>query len=362
MSCDLETVTPAGPVFRLARAPDPWAWPDWSQASRDGTFGNRRDDPEGATASPMPVRPASAHCSRRLPGSARTSPSSQGRPDCSRDGSARVARQPAHGCGRTHWNLRRHRRRRVALVGTSAPRGQSDSSRPHGHRCSRDSPHSSAWLHPGGLTAHLRMPRCRRRTARQHPRSEAAALTWADLERAGDGSGRLTIRRAKVDQEGRGAVVYIGTAALDAIEALRPDDASHEAPVFASPREPGARSARARSRGRSTAPRGGPGSAPGSRGTRPGSAWHSTSAGPGWPPTRSSRPAAGPARRWSCATPAQRAPAGARSPPSTGRSAERGGAVLGESARTRRRLNSAQGPRRIRLTRTTVSRSWRRAE
>ena len=48
MSCDLETVAPAGPVFRLGRAPDPWAWPDWSQASRDGTFGNRWDDPEGA--------------------------------------------------------------------------------------------------------------------------------------------------------------------------------------------------------------------------------------------------------------------------------------------------------------------------
>ena len=48
MSCDLETVAPAGPVFRLARAPDPWAWPDWSQASLDGTFGNRWDDPDGA--------------------------------------------------------------------------------------------------------------------------------------------------------------------------------------------------------------------------------------------------------------------------------------------------------------------------
>ena len=70
-------------------------------------------------------------------------------------------------------------------------------------------------------------------------RSEAAALTWADLERADDGSGRLTIRRAKGDQEGRGAVVYIGTEALAALEAIRPDDASHEAPVFASPREPG---------------------------------------------------------------------------------------------------------------------------
>ena len=49
MSCDLEAVATAGPVFRLARAPDPWAWPGWSQASLDGTFGNGwGDDPEGA--------------------------------------------------------------------------------------------------------------------------------------------------------------------------------------------------------------------------------------------------------------------------------------------------------------------------
>ena len=70
-------------------------------------------------------------------------------------------------------------------------------------------------------------------------RSEAAALTWADIEAAGDGSGRLTIRRAKGDQEGRGAVVYIGTAALDALEAIRPGAAGPGAPVFASPRGPG---------------------------------------------------------------------------------------------------------------------------
>ena len=47
MSGALETVTADGPVFRLARAPDPWAWPDWSQAGLDGTFGNRWDDVEG---------------------------------------------------------------------------------------------------------------------------------------------------------------------------------------------------------------------------------------------------------------------------------------------------------------------------
>ena len=33
-------------MFRLARAPDPWAWPDWSKANQ-GTFGNRCDDPAG---------------------------------------------------------------------------------------------------------------------------------------------------------------------------------------------------------------------------------------------------------------------------------------------------------------------------
>ena len=47
MSGALETVTADGPVFRLARAADPWAWPDWSQAGLDGTFGNRWDDSEG---------------------------------------------------------------------------------------------------------------------------------------------------------------------------------------------------------------------------------------------------------------------------------------------------------------------------
>ncbi|MDE2744996.1 MAG: RES family NAD+ phosphorylase [Chloroflexota bacterium] len=48
MTCALETVTPSGAVFRLARTPDPWVWPDWSHAGSDGTFGNRWDDPEAS--------------------------------------------------------------------------------------------------------------------------------------------------------------------------------------------------------------------------------------------------------------------------------------------------------------------------
>jgi len=39
------SVQPDGPLYRLARAPDPWAWPDWVYAGLDGTFGNRWDDP-----------------------------------------------------------------------------------------------------------------------------------------------------------------------------------------------------------------------------------------------------------------------------------------------------------------------------
>lgn len=37
----------AGEVYRIARAPDPWAWADWAYAGPDGTFDNRWDDPEG---------------------------------------------------------------------------------------------------------------------------------------------------------------------------------------------------------------------------------------------------------------------------------------------------------------------------
>jgi hypothetical protein len=41
-------VQPDGPLYRLGRAPDPWAWPDWAYAGLDGTFGNRWDDPLGS--------------------------------------------------------------------------------------------------------------------------------------------------------------------------------------------------------------------------------------------------------------------------------------------------------------------------
>ena len=43
----LHVVSPEGPLHRIARVPDPWAWPDWANVGTVGTFGNRWDDPEG---------------------------------------------------------------------------------------------------------------------------------------------------------------------------------------------------------------------------------------------------------------------------------------------------------------------------
>jgi len=44
---DLERLTPPRRLFRVGRAPDPWAWPPWEFAGQDGTFGNRWDDRQG---------------------------------------------------------------------------------------------------------------------------------------------------------------------------------------------------------------------------------------------------------------------------------------------------------------------------
>lgn len=48
MNDELAAVEPGGPLYRLGRQPDPWAWPDWAYAGPDGTFGNRYDDPEAS--------------------------------------------------------------------------------------------------------------------------------------------------------------------------------------------------------------------------------------------------------------------------------------------------------------------------
>ena len=68
-------------------------------------------------------------------------------------------------------------------------------------------------------------------------RSEAAALTWGDVELRADGTGRLLIRRSKTDQEGEGAVQYLGKDAAAALRRVRPAHVPAASPEW--PRPPG---------------------------------------------------------------------------------------------------------------------------
>ena len=63
-------------------------------------------------------------------------------------------------------------------------------------------------------------------------RSEAAALTWGDVVRWEDGSGRITVVRSKTDAEAQGAVVAITPAAMAALSAIRPAGVGGHEKVF----------------------------------------------------------------------------------------------------------------------------------
>ena len=53
-------------------------------------------------------------------------------------------------------------------------------------------------------------------------RSEAAALTWGDVELRDNGTALINVRRSKTDQEGEGITLYIGSQAAQALAAIRP--------------------------------------------------------------------------------------------------------------------------------------------
>ena len=63
-------------------------------------------------------------------------------------------------------------------------------------------------------------------------RSEAAALTWGDVQRWEDGSGRITVIRSKTDVEAQGATVAITPAAMAALSAMRPAGVASGEKVF----------------------------------------------------------------------------------------------------------------------------------
>ena len=63
-------------------------------------------------------------------------------------------------------------------------------------------------------------------------RSEATALTWGDVQRWDDGSGRIAVVRSKTDVEAQGAVVAITPAAMGALSAIRPPGVGGGEKVF----------------------------------------------------------------------------------------------------------------------------------
>ena len=63
-------------------------------------------------------------------------------------------------------------------------------------------------------------------------RSEASSLTWSDVQRWDDGSGRITVVRSKTDVEAQGATVAITPAAMGALDAIRPAGVGAEVKVF----------------------------------------------------------------------------------------------------------------------------------
>ena len=63
-------------------------------------------------------------------------------------------------------------------------------------------------------------------------RSEASSLTWGDVQRWDDGSGRITVIRSKTDVEAQGAVVAITPAAMQALDNIRPAGVDGSVKVF----------------------------------------------------------------------------------------------------------------------------------
>ena len=58
--------------------------------------------------------------------------------------------------------------------------------------------------------------------------SEAAGLTWSDIEMEHDGTGRLLIRRSKTDSEGLGSVAFVSAQTMAALGLIRKGKADSE--------------------------------------------------------------------------------------------------------------------------------------
>ena len=62
--------------------------------------------------------------------------------------------------------------------------------------------------------------------------SDVSALIWADIHLEADGSGWLTVSRARNGRGRQGAVMYLSRATMRSLDAVRPEDHDPEATVF----------------------------------------------------------------------------------------------------------------------------------
>ena len=151
--------------------------------------------------------------------------------------------------------------------------------------------------------------------------SEVAALDTADIARDADGSATVTVRRSKTDQEGEGAVLYLGAPTVRRLEHLARGRRDHARDrCFAR----SAKSEKRRDEGGSR-PAASDGSSPPApttsaskapADTRSESAPPRASYAPAQNYPKRCSPAAGNPPQWSAATPAQNSPAAAPSPAS----------------------------------------------
>ena len=61
---------------------------------------------------------------------------------------------------------------------------------------------------------------------------EASALDWQDISREADGSGRLTVRRSKTNQEGESTTLYLGPATMKRLDAWQEAAGAETGPLF----------------------------------------------------------------------------------------------------------------------------------
>lgn len=77
--------------------------------------------------------------------------------------------------------------------------------------------------HYARLRGHLDIAICRTMRDAGLRVSEAAALEWRDIRWESDGTGRLTLRRSKTDQEGKGAIRFLTKRTVAALQVVRSD-------------------------------------------------------------------------------------------------------------------------------------------